>query len=216
MDFKAVLFDLDGTLLDTLADIAGAVNTALSGLGYPQHPVSAYKYFVGEGIRVLARQVLPNDKKTPENVAACLAAISREYAKGLIEKTRPFDGVPGLLQELITKKIKIGIVTNKPQELTNRSIREFFPGIPFNVVIGEEKGRPIKPDPAGPLMALQAISVKPSECIYVGDSGVDMQTALNTGMFGIGVLWGFRAKEELLTAGAKKIIAKPGEIGDLF
>ncbi len=216
MGFNAVLFDLDGTLLDTLADIAHAVNTALAGLGYAQHPVSAYKYFVGEGIDVLAHRVLPDDKKTPENAAACLNAINREYGKGLLVKTRPFSGVVELLQTLAAKKVKTGVITNKPQYLTDRSIAEFFPHIPFAVVLGEQKDRPTKPDPFIAHMALKTIGVAPAQCLYVGDSGIDMQTAVNSGMFGVGVLWGFRPKEELLATGAKKIIAKPDEILEFF
>jgi phosphoglycolate phosphatase len=215
MNYTAVLFDLDGTLLDTLADIAHAVNAALSSLGFPQHPVLAYRYFVGEGIGVLARRVLPDNRKSDADVAACLAAINREYGAGLLIKTSPFDGVPEMLSRLARKKLRLAVVSNKPHDLALRSVEAHFNGSLFTAILGERKNVPTKPDPTIALEAARLLSVNPGQCLYVGDSGIDMQTAVNAGMYPVGVLWGFRDADELLAAGAKTLIKKPSELLDI-
>jgi len=212
----AVLFDLDGTLLDTLADIAHASNAALASLGFPQHPVKAYRYFVGEGIEVLARRVLPENHQSDADVAACLAAINREYGAGLLVKTRPFDGVPEMLSRLAQKKLLLAVVSNKQHELALRSVAAHFAGGIFSAVLGERKNIPKKPDPTIALEAARLMSVSPGQCLYVGDSGTDMQTAVNAGMYPVGVLWGFRDADELMAAGAKTLIKKPLELLDLL
>jgi phosphoglycolate phosphatase len=216
MNRTAVLFDLDGTLLDTLADIADAVNIALESLGLPQHPVSAYRYFVGEGIGVLARRVLPDNRKGDADVAACFAAINREYGAGLLIKTRPFDGVPEMLSLLARKKIRLAVVSNKTHELALRSVAAHFDGSLFTAILGERKNVPKKPDPAIALEAARLLSVNHGQCLYAGDSGIDMQTAVNAGMYPVGVLWGFRDADELLANGAKTLIKKPAELLDLL
>jgi phosphoglycolate phosphatase len=212
MNYKAVIFDLDGTLLDTLADIAGAVNTALETLGFPKHPVAAYRYFVGEGIAVLARRVLPADRKSEADVSACLSAINKEYGAGLLVKTKPFDGIPELLAGCVQKKVLLAVASNKPHDLALRSVAAHFGSTTFTVVLGERKNIPTKPDPAIALESAQLLSVDPGECLYVGDSGIDMQTAVNAGMYPVGVLWGFRDADELKAAGAKTLIKKPSEL----
>ena len=218
MTYSAVLFDLDGTLLDTLADIGGAVNTALASLGFPQHPLPAYRYFVGEGIEVLAQRVLPQDRRTDADVAACLAAINREYGAGLLVKTKPFDGIVEMLTQCARKKMKLAVVSNKPHDLALRSVAAHFAGDLFAAILGERKGVPTKPDPSIALEAAKILSVNNDHCIYVGDSGIDMQTAVNAGMYPVGVLWGFRDADELLACGAKTLITKPmdllGLLGD--
>jgi phosphoglycolate phosphatase len=210
--YKAVLFDLDGTLLDTLADIANAVNTALASLGFPPHPVEAYRHFVGDGIDVLALRVLPENRRAPADAAACLAAINREYGAGLLVKTRPFSGVSEMLSRCAARGLKLGVVSNKPHELALRSVAASFDGSLFSVILGERKNAPTKPDPTLALEAAAALSVVPGQCLYVGDSGIDMKTAVNAGMFPVGVLWGFRDAAELLASGAKTLIEKPSEL----
>jgi len=210
--YKAVLFDLDGTLLDTIADIGTAVNTALASLGLPGHPIDAYRYFVGDGIEVLARRVLPPDRRSDADVAACLAAINREYGAGLLIRTKPFDGVIKLLSELTRKEILLAVVSNKPHELALRSVAAHFASGQFAVVLGERKDAPTKPDPTLALLAAKTLSVPPDRCLYVGDSGIDMQTAVNAGMYPVGVLWGFRDAEELLATGAKTLIKRPADL----
>ena len=212
MNRSAVLFDLDGTLLDTLEDIADAVNRALSSLSFPAHPVEAYRKFVGEGIAVLARRVLPPDRQGEADARACLEAVSREYGGGLLVKTKPYDGIPELLKELVKRKIPIAIASNKPHELTLRSVATLFSGIPFGAVFGQRPGIPAKPDPTQALAAARVIGAAPGGCAYVGDSSIDMQTAVAAGMFPVGVLWGFRTREELLEHGAKALIAHPREL----
>lgn len=216
MGRKAVLFDLDGTLLDTLADIADAVNAALASLGFPQHPLSAYRYFVGEGIDVLAHRVLPENHQSEADAAACLAAINREYGAGFLVKTRPYDGVPEMLSQCARTNLKLAVVSNKPHDLALRSVAAYFASGLFSAVLGERKNVPTKPDPAIAHEAARLLSVSPGECLYVGDSGIDMRTAVNAGMYPVGVLWGFRDADELLATGARTLIKKPSELLDLL
>ena len=216
MRFNAVVFDLDGTLLDTLADIAGAVNSALASLGLPPHPVDAYRHFVGEGIVVLARRVLPAHRQSEADVKTCLNAIIREYGRGLLVNTRPYDGIPELLDALAQKQIPIAVASNKPHNLTLRSVETLFRGVQFGAVLGERKGVAPKPDPAVAIEAASLLGVAPAQCLYAGDSGIDMQTAVAAGMFPVGALWGFRDKEELISNGAKALIQHPLELLELL
>lgn len=206
---RAVVFDLDGTLCDTLSDIAAAVNGVLDRMGFPAHAAEQYRYFVGEGIGMLARHVLPDDRRDQPTVTSFAKAISREYAARLLEKTRPYDGIVDLLGELVKRKIGLAVASNKPHDLALRTVSACFPDIAFGVVLGERTGMPPKPDPAIALKAASGLSVPPSRCLYVGDSGIDMQTATAAGMFAVGVLWGFRKKEELVAHGAKALIEHP-------
>ena len=212
MNYDAVLFDLDGTLLDTLEDIATAVNTALSTLGFPGHALEAYRHFVGDGIEVLARRVLPADRRGDADVAACLAAINREYGAGLLVKTRPFDGIGDMLVSLAERGAKLGVVSNKPHDLAIRSVAAHFRRDLFGVVIGERKDVPTKPDPTAALEAARSLSVAPGRCLYAGDSGTDMKTAVNAGMCPVGVLWGFRDAEELTKTGARALLRRPADL----
>jgi len=204
-----MLFDLDGTLLDTLEDIADAVNRALASLGVPPHPNKAYRYFVGEGIGELARRALPENRRGTDDIRACLLAISREYGGGLLVKTKPYPGILELLAELVKRRIRCAVVSNKPHELTLRSVGTLFPGFPFGAVLGERSGVPPKPDPTVALEAASTLGVVPAQCVYVGDSGVDMKTAVAAGMYPVGALWGFREKDELVANGAKALIKHP-------
>ncbi|HUI92964.1 MAG TPA: HAD family hydrolase [Chitinivibrionales bacterium] len=212
MRFHAAVFDLDGTLLDTLADIAAAVNRALASLGLPPHQVDDYRLFVGEGIRVLAQRVLPPDRQSDAEVTACLSAINSEYGKGLFGETRPYPGISELLDALVKRKMSLAIVSNKPHDLTLRSVNKLLAGVPFGAVLGERKGVATKPDPAIALEAASQLHVEPAACVYIGDSGIDMQTAKRAGMFPVGALWGFRGKEELVRSGARALIGSPLEL----
>jgi phosphoglycolate phosphatase len=216
MRYNAVVFDLDGTLLDTLADIAGAVNRALASIGLPQHPVDAYRHFVGEGIKVLARRVLPAGRQGEAEVNVCLNAITREYGMALLVKTRPYAGIPELLEALAQKQIPIAVASNKPHDLTLRSVDTLFRGVKFGAVLGERKGVAPKPDPAVAFEAASLLGVAPAQCLYAGDSGIDMQTAAAAGMFPVGALWGFRDKVELVANGAKALIKHPLELLELL
>ena len=210
------MFDLDGTLCDTLEDIAGAVNAVLCRMNFPQHPQEAYKRFVGEGIGVLAARALPSDHQDEAAVKAFARAIGAEYGGRLLEKTAPYHGIVHLLKELVKRKIKLAVASNKPHDLTLRTVFSCFPSIPFGAVLGERKGVPPKPDPAIALDASVALGVAPGECLYAGDSGIDMKTAVAAGMYPVGVLWGFRDADELLSNGAKALIKHPLELLDLL
>ncbi len=212
MPFAAVLFDLDGTLLDTLEDVADAVNRALASLSLPAHPVESYRGFIGEGVAVLARRVLPPCRQTEADAQAVLAAIFREYLDGPFVKTKPFPGIGELLAELATRRVGCAVVSNKPHALSLRTVNTFFPNTTFGAVLGQRQGVPRKPDPAGALEAAVTLGAKPENCLYVGDSGIDMKTAEAAGMFGVGVLWGFRGREELVENGARVLIKHPLEL----
>ncbi len=207
----AVIFDLDGTLLDSLGDIAEAMNVVLDRHGLPTHPVDRYRFFVGDGIDHLVRRALPAgvDGAALERIAADMRA---EYARRATRTTRPYPGIPELLDALVARGIPMGILTNKPHEPAVAMVRELLGRWPFPVIQGATDGLPKKPDPAGALRVAGALGVPPGRCLYVGDTGTDMRTARAAGMVPVGVLWGFRPREELEAAGARHLIDRPGEL----
>jgi phosphoglycolate phosphatase len=212
MTYRAVVFDLDGTLLDTLADIAGAMNRVLRRLGLPEHPVAAYKYWVGEGISVLVERVLPADRADAATRAACAAAMRAEYGAHWAVASSPYPEIPALLDALTARGMALAVLSNKPDDLARRCVAHYLPRWPFAVVMGEEPRRPRKPDPAGALEIARQLAIPPRECIYLGDTGTDMQTAVAAGMYPVGALWGFREAAELRAAGAAVLIARPPEL----
>lgn len=209
MNFKAIIFDLDGTLLDSLEDIADSANTILARFGYPGHDLHAYKYFVGEGMENLIRKALPEDKRSEESVAKCLAAMQQEYAKRCEDKTRPYDGIPELLKELEDKGVRIAVLSNKPHEATITMISRLLPGYNFQPIIGAGNEFPKKPAPDGALAISGKLGIDPANIAFLGDSQPDMKTAAAANMFPVGCLWGFRTADELLAAGAKILIKDP-------
>ncbi len=212
MTYRAVIFDLDGTLLDTLQDLADAVNAVLRRMGCPIHPVEAYKYFIGQGFSVLAERSLPPAQRSPSRIAECVAGSKAEYAARWQRSTRPYDGVPALLDELTRRGVKMAILSNKPHEFTEVVVRHFLAAWRFEAVLGGREGVPAKPDPAAALEIGRLLGLPPGDILYAGDSGTDMQTARRAGMFAVGVLWGFRGREELLAGGAQALIDRPGEL----
>ncbi len=210
--YKAILFDLDGTLLDTIQDIAESMNTVLGRYGFPVHTIEAYKNFVGEGMEILVRRVLPENKADAETVALCLAAMREEYAANWRRNSRPYAGVPELLDDLAARDIKLAVLSNKPDEFTKTMVTALLPRWPFNPVLGARPSVPPKPDPKAALEIAGRLSLPPEEFLYLGDTGIDMRTAVVAGMYPVGVLWGFRTAEELEVTGAKTLIAKPGEL----
>ncbi len=208
---KAVIFDLDGTLLDSLGDIAGAMNEVLERHGFPAHPLDRYRFFVGEGMDRLVRRALPPgvDDATVERVTADMRAA---YARRATRTTRPYPGIPELLDDLTARRIPLGILTNKPHEPAVAMVRELLGRWNFSTVQGACDGLPKKPDPAGALRVAEALGVPPRACLYVGDTGTDMRTACAAGMLPVGVLWGFRPREEIEEAGARVLIARPEEL----
>jgi phosphoglycolate phosphatase len=216
MTFRAALFDLDGTLLDSLADIADSMNIILAQMGFPGHPTEAYRYFVGDGVPPLVRRSLPESSGNPELIERGGRLLREEYARRWHLQTRSYDGVPLLLGELAERGIPMSVFSNKPDEFTQIMVDELLPDWTFRCVIGIKSGMPRKPDPEGALEAARVMGVSPAEIAYLGDTKTDMLTAEKAGMYAVGALWGFRTREELEEHGARLVIANPAEFLDLF
>ena len=214
--FQAILFDLDGTLLDTLADIACAANAGLKALGFPAHPVESYRRFVGDGAGCLAIRVLPEDHQDDDTVERCREIIRAEYVKCWADNTRPYPGVPGMLAELETRGVPMAVLSNKPHAATRRVVDGFFPDCHFQVIRGALPSVPIKPDPAGAIQVAEELDIPPERFVYLGDTDTDMRTAVAAGMFPAGALWGFRTAGELTENGAKVLVKTPQEVVNLF
>jgi len=218
-NYHAAIFDLDGTLLDTLDDLANAANVALHSAGYPQHPVAAYRQFVGNGLRMLVRRALPEgeaDRIGPAGFEALVERTGANYARDWAVTTRPYPHIPELLQELQRRGIPLAVVTNKPHEWTLHMLKHYFPESPFLFIQGAMPNLPHKPDPTGALNAARHLDSIPNETVFVGDSNVDMLTAHNAGMTAVGVDWGFRGAQELKESGADKILYDPLELLPFF
>jgi len=212
MQFRALISDLDGTLIDTLQDMANAVNTALCRLQLPPHEVSEYRYFVGDGRRTMALRALPYDQRDDCTLEQLLAYIAEEYDGRWIDNSVPYPGIPEMLDELTRQGIRLAVLSNKPQVYAGPMISTILSGWHFEHVLGESPDRPRKPDPAGALQIIERMNVLPQECIYLGDSGVDMETARAAGMYGVGALWGFRDADELTRAGASLLAHHPADV----
>lgn len=214
---KAVLFDLDGTLADTIESIAKAGNEALEAYGFPRQPQEAYKYFAGDGADTLVRRML-----TAAGDQECSAyekvftKYQQLFKEGCTYQVRPFDGIPELLAALKEKGIKTGVVSNKPHLRTVAVVEGLFGKDSLNVVVGQKEGVPKKPDPSAVLAAAASLGVTPKECMYVGDTNVDMITGNTAGMYTVGVLWGFRGREELEANHAHAIVKKPEQLLELL
>jgi phosphoglycolate phosphatase len=216
MNYRAVLFDLDGTLLDTLADLADAANAALGSLGFPEHPQEAYKYFVGDGMEVLVERALPQGIADSATRAECMARVRREYSQRWADKTRPYAGIPELLDAIVARGLATAVLSNKPEEFTRLCVSRLLPRWQFGVVMGAQPSLPRKPDPTGAREIARQLNVAPAEFVYLGDTNTDMQTAVAAGMFPAGALWGFRTAEELRASGARVLLKKPLDMLDLF
>lgn len=216
MKFEAVIFDLDGTLLNSLAGIGDAMNILLRRLGYPTHPLEAYKYFVGEGIIQLVTRALPGDKGNLHDLRQLVIDYRAIYDTTWPQKSPPYDGIPELLDALSRKNIKPAILSNKSDDFTKRMVSELLPRWTFEAVKGVRPGGPRKPDPAAALQIAGLTGIAPEKTVFMGDSDVDMQTAVNADMYPVGVLWGFREAEELLANGAKKMIKRPIELLEIL
>lgn len=216
MTFKAVLFDLDGTLLDTIEDIRDSMNSVLSTNGYPVHDSEAYKYFVGDGMKTLVLRALPKGTYSTQQIDNYLQANKAEYAMRWSDKTMLYPGIGSLLDGLAGKGVKCAVLSNKPDAFTKQIIEKLLANWTFYPIFGERQGVPKKPDPAGALEIASILKVKPEECLYLGDTGVDMKTANAAGMYAIGVLWGFRKADELLENGANVLISDPLQVLELL
>ena len=214
--FKLIIFDLDGTLLNTIYDLANGTNFALEKLGFPVHNVDKYNYFVGNGIGKLFERALPENQKTVENIQRVRDIFMPYYEKHNADFTRPYDGIVELLTELQNEDLKMAVASNKYQQGTEELVERFFPEIRFAAVYGQREGIPAKPNPRVVFEILQKTGISTRETLYVGDSGVDMQTAQNAGIISVGAVWGFRSREELERYGAKHIINTPAELRKFF
>jgi len=204
--FRGAVFDLDGTLLDTLEDIANAANEVLESLGLPVHPRESYKYFVGDGVRVLMERVLPESWRTPAKIETCLARMRESYLVHLNRSARAYPEVLEVLKVLRERNCRLAVLSNKPHHLTEICIKEYFSDFGFEPVFGLRPGHSAKPDPAGAREILDFWKLQASEVLYFGDTSTDMETAVNAGMFPVGVLWGFRQPEELTASGARVLL----------
>jgi phosphoglycolate phosphatase len=214
--FKAVIFDLDGTLLDTLADIGNAANAVLAERGHPTHDLEAYRHFIGDGVATLFQRILPKGLPTPETVAKCVSEFAVSYGRRWNENSQLYPGIADLLDELVRRNVPIAILSNKPQDFVGVCVSKFLSAWPFDPVLGQREGIPRKPDPAGVIEVAQSLKVSPEECVYVGDSSVDMLTAKNSGSLAVGVAWGFRPVDELIKYGASRILDSPMQLLELF
>ena len=210
--YDAIVFDLDGTLLDTLEELGAITNTVLEGHGFPAHPLASYRYFVGEGAETLIVNALGDHGSDKGLVRRCLGQFLHIYRSTCGDRSRLYPGILDLLDKLVRKNIKLTVLSNKPHELTLKNIELFLPDVPFDLVFGQREGVPKKPDPAGALDIAERLGIVPSRFLYLGDTSIDMRTAVAAGMVPVGVLWGFRDKEELVSNGAKHLIEKPGDL----
>ena len=207
------LFDLDGTLVDSLRDLADATNAALDAHGYPTHPLEPYHYFLGDGAKALIKRALPaNDSTHPEIVENMVLAMKSEYAQRWRRHTVPYPGIEALLENLQRRGSRCGILSNKPDEFAKEMVKALFPGYPFQPVRGARVGFPVKPDPTSALEICRNWKTSADRIVYVGDTDTDMKTGKAAGFITVGVTWGFRDKAELESAGADHIITTPMEL----
>ncbi|MBQ4120081.1 MAG: HAD family hydrolase [Clostridia bacterium] len=208
---KAVIFDLDGTLVNSIEDLCNSANFALSKYGFPQHELAKYNYFVGHGMTNLIETVIPKESLNKENFQKVYDTFIEHYSSNYLVNTAAFDGILESLKTLKENGIALAVLSNKKDEFTQRIAKELF-GDLFDVVLGKKEGCPLKPDPYSTLMVLNGLGVTAKECAFLGDSGVDMETAVNSGCLPVGVLWGLRTADELKNSGAKHLIHNPTEI----
>lgn len=217
MKYKAAIFDLDGTLADTLESIAYSANQALARLGYEALPVPDYRYYAGDGARELLKRALYASGDTSgerlEEIEPVYAGI---FERDCMYKVHPYDGIEELLSVLRKQGIRTAVLSNKPHARTVDVINRLFVPGTFDYVQGQMEGIERKPSPAGAFKIAEVFGVQPEECIYLGDTNTDMKTGRAAGMFTVGVLWGFRGKEELLENGAMKLAEHPADIEELL
>lgn len=212
---KLVIFDLDGTLLNTIDDLGNAANHTMAAMGYPQHSPLSYPTMVGNGVARLLERALPDSARTPEILSKALEIFRAYYDVHLADATRPYAGIPELLDELTGRGIAVAVASNKYESAVRRIISHFFPAVEWAAVCGNVDGVPVKPDPSIVFRVLTECPTPKSDVLYVGDSGVDMETARRACVDSVGVTWGFRPAAELRSHYATWIVSEPHEILDL-
>ncbi len=208
-EIKAVIFDLDGTLLDTIGDIADSMNDVLLRSGYPAHDRREYLSFVGDGMDVLVRRALPEDSRTDAVASELVAGMREEYARRWRDTSRPFSGIPELLDALTDRGLSMAVLSNKLESFTRDMVEALLGSWRFSPVKGLNIGSPRKPDPAAALEIARNLGVEPGQIMFVGDSGIDMETAVRSGMLPVGVLWGYQSAGQLLDKGAAILLEHP-------
>jgi phosphoglycolate phosphatase len=212
MPITTFIFDLDGTLLDSIADLAEGINRMLAENQYPTQPLEVFPRYVGDGIRALVQRALPAEALARGELDARVADYQRHYSETWNQQSKPYDGIIDTLRQLHDQGFHIGVLSNKPQAFTTLCCDHFFPGIPFFATRGARDEVPRKPDPAAALDMLNTLGVSPQDAAYVGDSGIDMEMANRAGILPVGVRWGFRDEAELLAHGGKILIDHPSEL----
>jgi phosphoglycolate phosphatase len=211
MKYKGLIFDLDGTLLDTLQDLADAANASLAHFGFPVHPVDNYRYYVGEGLHTLVQRILP-DSATKVDVTKLMEKFAEIYATNWNTNSGPYPGILAMLKDLSDRGLQLAVLSNKPHNFTKICVDTLLPECSFSFVYGKRDGIARKPDPVGALEIAEKMNLPVEEILYVGDTATDMQTGSRAGMKTIGVEWGFRKREELEENKAWKIASTPAEV----
>jgi phosphoglycolate phosphatase len=215
MKFKGIIFDLDGTLVNSLEDISDAMNTVLTNLNYPTHTYDTYQYFIGSGLRNLVSKALPASNNSEDQIETCFDCMITEYREICTLKTKPYKGIIELLDNLASKNIKLAVFSNKADELTKKIAVEIFPDY-FDAAVGLSTEELKKPNPLEAIEISKNWNLKTEEILFVGDSDIDMQTANNANMFAVGVSWGYRTEQELKNSGAKLVINNPSELIEIL
>jgi phosphoglycolate phosphatase len=212
-----VIFDLDGTLLDTIEDLGDSVNEVLRKRKLPEHSYCDYRDYIGDGMEMLIRRSLPAQLASdPEFLATVLEDYQAAYGRNWNNKSRPYEGIADCLENLSQNGVKLAVLSNKPHHFTRLCVAQLLPGIHFEEVCGDRDGVPRKPDPGGALAIAAVLGITAGRTMFVGDTDVDISTGLGAGMLAVGVLWGFRGEDELRRAGARHVVARPDEIVSLI
>lgn len=204
-----MIFDLDGTLADSIEDIGDSMNRVLEEHGFPPHSYKKYKQLVGKGLGNLVIKALPEDQRSDKVIGICNEQMLEDYGKNYLVRTRPYDGIMELLEKLHHQKIRMGVLSNKNDEMTKKVVNELFEPELFEIVMGSSPGIQRKPHPEAALRMAEKFGLNKTNIAFVGDTNNDMETAVNAGMLPIGVLWGFRSREELVESGAEILLSHP-------
>lgn len=213
---KLIIFDLDGTLLDTIEDLANSVNYALKQHNYPAHPVEAYNYFVGNGVNKLLERALPENQRNADTVAMLKFDFVKHYSKHAEEFTKPYPGISDLMHRLTAEGFQLAVASNKIHTATVELVKRFFPEVRFSAVLGQREGYPVKPNPAILNEIIESTGLSKPDVLFVGDSGVDVATAYNAKVDFTGVLWGFRPRKELEEVGATSFAKNAEELYNII
>ncbi|MGN1114688.1 MAG: HAD family hydrolase [Oscillospiraceae bacterium] len=214
--YKLIIFDLDGTLINSIYDLADAINTSLEELKYPTHPLEKFYYFVGNGALKLCERALPADHRTDEEIKRLSEMFNQRYHKNCVSKTKPYEGICELLNKLKEKGVKLAVASNKPDQFSKYIVESIFGTQVFDCVIGKRDGCPTKPDPRIVNDILEQMNIDRQQAIFAGDSDVDVMTAHNAELKCIGCVWGFRGEDELKKAGADFLAYKPSDFLEII